>query len=305
MSATILTCWQCSAPLIELSDEAPAATCPHCHTITTRVDGIWRCLPPDRAAFFKPFMTEYEFIRSAESRGSSDPAYYLALPFEDLTGTLAEQWRIRAITFRHLLPLLKRPLRILDLGAGNGWLSYRLSLMGHSPVAVDLQTGPRDGLGAAHHYATHLKTMFPLVEASLDHLPFEDQTFDLAIFNASFHYSEDFEKTLAEAVRCTRRGGAVAIADTPWYQHESSGLEMVEEKHKNFQARFGFPSNSLASMEFLTPPRLQSLAAALGIRWRTIKPFYGLRWALRPLRAKLQKRRTPSRFHIFVAEVPA
>ena len=310
---TLLACWRCRAPLIEVGADVRCSVCSRCNTVTSREGGIWRCLSPDRASFFQPFLAAYEFIRAAEARGSNDPAYYLALPFKDITGKLSEQWFIRAHTFRHLerhlvTPLAARqfrPLRILDLGAGNGWLSYRLSLLGHQPVAVDLQTGNSDGLGAAAHYATHVSAMFPLVQASLDELPFAEGTFDLVIFNASFHYSEDFARSLGEAIRCTRRGGSVVIADTPWYRRERSGLEMVEEKHKNFQARYGFSSNSLASMEFLTPERLKAMAACLGIQWRILKPFYGLNWALRPLRAKLQRRRTPSKFHIFVAEVPA
>ncbi len=75
--------------------------------------------------------------------------------------------------------------------------------------------------------------------------------------------------------------------------HESSGKEMVDEKHMHFLATYGFASRSLASQEFLTPKRLESLATAFGIHWNIFKPFYGLQWALRPLRAKLKGRRTP------------
>lgn len=77
---------------------------------------------------------------------------------------------------------------------------------------------------------------------------------------------------------------------------------MIEEKHKHFQKVYGFASNSIASLEFLTPKRLQVLAEDLSIRWRVLKPFYGINWALRPLRAKLKRRRSPSKFYIFVAE---
>jgi SAM-dependent methyltransferase len=270
-----------------------------------------RSLAPEEAAKFERFVAEYELVRAAESRGSTDPAYYLALPFQDLTGKLSSQWKIRAVTFRyierHILEPLAarrgRPLRILDLGAGNGWLSYRLSLLGHQPVAVDILVNEHDGLGAAMHYANHLPSMFPRVQASLDRLPFQNAAFDLAIFNASFHYSTHYATTLAEALRCTRKDGRVVIADTPWYRHEASGLRMVEEKRAYFKTTYGFASDSLPSQEFLTPQRLDDLASALKLEWSVLKPFYGVDWALRPLRAKLARRRPPSRFHIFVAEV--
>jgi SAM-dependent methyltransferase len=302
-----LCCWSCGTafdPQVSLRH-----LCPRCGTVTLQEEGIWRSLSPRLARSFHRFVAEYEFIRQAEGRGSNDTAYYLALPYKDLTEKLSAQWKIRGTTYRYferriLSHLPKGPLRILDLGAGNGWLSYRLSLLGHRPVAVDILTNERDGLRAAAHYAAHLPSMFRRVQASLDCLPFPDAAFDLAIFNASFHYSEDYSRTLAEAIRCTRPGGSIVIADTPWYRHESSGRAMVEEKHAHFLATYRVASEALASQEFLTPQRLNILATTFGIRWKTFKPFYGLQWALRPFHAKLKRRRTPSRFHTFMAEVP-
>lgn len=303
-----LCCWSCGTPLNP--QDSANHLCAQCGTVTLLQEGIWCSLSPHLARSLERFVADYEFIRDAEGRGSNEAAYYLALPYKDLTGKLSSQWKIRSATYRyferHILRRIpKGPLRILDLGAGNGWLSYRLSLLGHRPVAVDILINDRDGLGAAAHYAAHLPHMFPRVQASCDCLPFPEAAFDLAIFNASFHYAEDYHRTLAEAIRCVRPGGSIVIADTPWYRHESSGNAMVEEKHAHFLATYGFASRSLASQEFLTPSRLESLATAFGIRWNTFKPFYGVEWSLRPLRAKLKGRRTPSQFYIFMAKVPA
>jgi SAM-dependent methyltransferase len=194
-------------------------------------------------------------------------------------------------------------LRILDLGAGNGWLSYRLALQGHLPIAVDLLTNDRDGLGAAVHYNSNIHPLFPRVQAELDRLPFVSSVFDLVIFNASFHYSVNYERTFAEAVRCTCPGGSIVIADTPWYAEEGSGRRMVEEKRKRFFATYGFASDSISSLEYLTPERLYRLQNAFKLEWSYISPFYGIRWALRPLRAKLARRRPPSQFRIYAARV--
>jgi SAM-dependent methyltransferase len=300
-----LLCWQCAQPLTGFLEEtsSPELICTNCQSVTPCIEGIYRALSPQQQEAYDRFIKDYEFIRAAEGRSSSDAAYYLALPYKDLTGRLASQWKIRARTFdylkRHILP--RTPVRILDLGAGNGWLSHRLALQGHMPVAVDLLTNHSDGLGAA----THFSTRFPRVQAALHHLPFPSKTFDLTLFNASFHYSEDYQQTLAEALRCTRRGGIVAIADTPWYAKESAGLQMVAEKQSRFRTTYGFASNSIASQEFLTPARLASLALTLDLKWKVYKPFYGLSWSLRPLKAKLLRRRAPSHFRIFVAEVAA
>lgn len=300
-----LLCWQCAEHLTELESEteSPEILCPNCKTVTPCGEGIYRTLSPLQQATFDRFILEYESIRAAEGRGSSHADFYRALPYHDLSGKLASQWKIRARTFEYLKHniLPRTPARILDLGAGNGWLSYRLALRGHTPVAVDLLTNRADGLGAAHHFPAR----FPRVQAALDHLPFQSETFDITVFNASFHYSENYQRTLAEALRCTRKGGMVVIADTPWYANQSAGLQMVAEKQKRFHSTYGFASNSIASLEFLTPEYLDSLAVALNLKWEIHRPFYGLSWSLRPLKAKLLGRRPPSHFRIFVAEVAA
>ena len=137
-------------------------------------------------------------------------------------------------------------------------MSYRLRSKGHMPVAVDLLTNDQDGLGAARHYKQRLKPLFPRFQAEVDNLPFASGQFDLVIFNSSFHYSENYEKTLAEALRCTRKDGMVLIADTPWYGDEQSGLKMLEERRAAFIKHYGFPSDELKSLEFLTDRRLES-----------------------------------------------
>lgn len=311
--AIMLLCWQCGARLADLSLTTRTGSgkqvCTSCTANTQYQDGIWRSLSQQQTNHFSRFITEYEFIRAAEGRGSVESEYYLNLPYKDLSGRNSDQWAIRARTFRTLLreiisPLakdLERPLRILDVGAGNCWLSYRLALLGHLPVAVDLLTNDRDGLGAAVHFNSRVRLLFPRVQAGLEKLPFASSTFDLVIFNASFHYSEDYQRTFAEALRCTRSSGAVVVADTPWYREESSGLEMVEEKHKRFAQTYGFPSDSISSLEYLTPERLRRLEDEFKLELKVIKPFYGIRWSLRPLLAKLGGRRRPSEFHIYTA----
>jgi len=135
------------------------------------------------------FLKDYRTIRTAEGRGSFVSAYYRALPYRDLSGQNSAQWAIRGRSYRYfekkiLAPIERetgRELKVLDLGAGNGWMSNRLSLRQHKPVALDIFNDAMDGLGAAHHYESH----FPLLEAEFDHLPFRESSFDLAVFNAS------------------------------------------------------------------------------------------------------------------------
>jgi len=241
------------------------------------------------------FLDDYLRIRRAEGRGSDDPAHYLALPFEDRSGKLQSQWAMRGRTYkyfeRHILPTT--PADILDLGAGVGWMSYRLSLRGHRPVAVDLLTDDRDGLRAARHYPP-----FPKFEAEFDRLPFADQSFDLAVYNASLHYSSDYSRTLTEARRCLRPGGRIIVLDSPVYKLREHGEMMRLERRAQFLAQYGTESDHIGSVEYLDIPTIQALARELKIEWRIHKPWYGLAWHTRPLKARLKGARPPSRFWI-------
>jgi len=282
-------------------------TCSTCAFEIPQVNGILRALSPEGKARFEKFVRDYENVRTQEGWGSPTPEYYLALPFKDLTNKHAWIWRIRARTLLYMqnrvLPRMESRetsrLRILDIGAGNGWLSYRLSKLGHCPIAVDLLDNDTDGLGAARHYLAHLDRGFPRFQAEMDHLPFDSGQFDVAIFNASFHYSTDYEKSLREVIRCLRYSGFVIIADTPCYWRDESGKRMVEERRASFERQFGVPSDDTRREEYLTPATLDALAQSLGIQWNVGKPWYGLQWAFRPAKARVLGRREPSKFFLY------
>ncbi|MFQ5578946.1 MAG: class I SAM-dependent methyltransferase [Anaerolineae bacterium] len=248
-------------------------------------------------------MAEYETIRRAEGRGSDDSRYYRALPFADRSGRFSADWQIRAQSFRVLLDKVvtrleqerRRPLRILDLGAGNGWLSYRLALRGHSAAAVDLQVNEFDGLGAHGHY----DAPFTPVQASFDRLPFAPRQADLVIFNASLHYATRFEPVLKEAMEVIS-AGALAVVDTPVYHDAASGAQMVREREARFRATHGFPSNALESENYLTYGRLQALEQSLCLSWKLFWPVWRGRRAVRRWRARLRGHRQPAQFPVVV-----
>jgi SAM-dependent methyltransferase len=279
-----------------------------CGFVFSEFDGIYNALPPEREAAFRQFVRDYESVRAKEGRGSSSADYYLALPFKDLTGRNSWQWHIRARTFRfmekHLLPNIEgthlRGCDILDIGAGNGWLSYRLAKRGQRSVAVDLLVNDTDGLGGARHYFQH-GPAFLRFKAEMDCLPFMPAQFDVVIFNASLHYSVDYSRTLQEALRCLRSGGHLIVADSPFYRREESGEKMLQEKRAAFNRQFGFSSDSIQSREYLTPETLTDLSTKLALKWNVYKPWYGLNWALRPIKASLMRRREPSKFYLLHA----
>ena len=248
------------------------------------------------------FLEEYAIIRTAEGRGSDDSAWYDALPYRDLSGRNTSMWNIRARSYRHfersvLTPVERergRGLRILDLGAGNGWMSAQLARRGHRSVALDIFRDERDGLGAVRKFSVPVSA----VSAEFDCLPFGDHTFDLIIFNSSFHYSPDYRRTLAESHRCLVTGGSVVVIDSPIYKVAEHGERMRAERQSYFERTHGFRSDAMRSIEYLDEEMLVKLAAELGIEWSRSQPWYGWQWALRPWRARMKNQRPPSQFAI-------
>ena len=261
-----------------------------------QVDGVWRFLLPERESHFSRFIGEYEKIRHFEGRFSADAAYYRALPFQDLSGRFVSDWKIRAASFVALTEILGARSTILDLGAGNGWLSNRLAETGHDVFAVDLLTNLEDGLGAWRNY----QTRFTPVQAEFSFLPFPLTFADALIFNASIHYAESYEQVLTEGLRVLKPEGMLVIMDSPVYHDEASGNAMVQERKAQFLARYGFASDAVRSEGFLTYERMKTLGKALGLKWQHVVPNYGWKWQIRPLVATLRGKREPAQFGLWL-----
>jgi len=228
-------------------------------------------------------------------------------------GPQAWAWSIKARTFdaftrRVVHPMraaLGRSLTVLDLGAGNCWLSYRLALGGDHCTAVDIRDDDVDGLGAGQALAE--EAGFERKQATFDDLPLKDNSVDICAFNAALHYSTDLAATLAEAARCVRSGGVIAILDSPFYQREEDGAAMVAEKHLSAPQYFGERAEALMavpSIEFLTRERLGKASEKLGLNWKRHRVRYPFSYEKRLWKAVLGGKRRPSRFDLWVATKP-
>jgi SAM-dependent methyltransferase len=257
-------------------------------------------------AALKLFAREYACHRASEARNYTVEALF-QLPYLK-TGPHALQWRIRARTFdafvaRVLEPTAARtprPLDVADLGAGNGWLSYRIACAGHHALAIDIRDDVVDGLGAAEPFL-HLAPRMRCIVAPFQALPISSASIDIALFNASLHYATDLGAALGEAIRVTRAGGQIAILDSPFYPRDANGHAMVAEKRQRFGTR-AERLMALPFVEFLTRQRLADAAPEL--TWTRHRVRYPLTYELRPLVAAVTQRRRPSRFDLWVAQRP-
>jgi SAM-dependent methyltransferase len=264
-------------------------------------DGIWRCLSPNRAAQLERFVRQYRAVRARDGYRTPDAGYYRTLPAVAAGDPQAGTWQIRRETYHHLLGHVlaagPAPLRILDLGAGSGWLSHRLAALGHSPVAVDAIDDAVDGLGAARHYATP----FPLVQADFDTLPFQPGQFDLVIFNGSLHYAPDTAATLERAHRMLAPGGALVVMDSPMFRVDGHGSAMVSDTLRRFRVDCGVGNAVQQGIGYLTFAMLAAIAQRLQLRPHFVPSRGPLGWRLRRHLARVRLRRAPAAFGLWVA----
>jgi 2-polyprenyl-3-methyl-5-hydroxy-6-metoxy-1,4-benzoquinol methylase len=260
-------------------------------------DGIYRGLTAKRAQEIEPLLLHYRRVRAVDGYRHSGAEYYRSLPYVDRRDAESATWRVRQQSFGNLRRVLKRPgrrrLRILDLGAGNGWLSHRLALDGHACVAVDWLDDQEDGLAAARHSPVG----FTCLQADFDDLPLASQQFDVAIFNASLHYSTDPSATLRRARTSLVAGGMLVVMDSPVFTSDEDGRGMLDGQEAKFRAMGA--GDVRWGVGYLTTSGLARAAIDAGVRVRWIPSRGWPGWALKRWVAGLEQRRPPARFGLW------
>lgn len=93
----------------------------------------------------------------------------------------------------------------LDLGCGTGSYTYWLHDMGLSAVGVDVS---RNMLEVARHKR---KNSLIFLQADLVQLPFNNDSFDLAVCNAVLEFTDDPVTVLKEGFRVVKPGGRLVV----------------------------------------------------------------------------------------------
>jgi SAM-dependent methyltransferase len=292
-------CPECRADLAETGAERFG--CTRCSRVFERRGGVWRFLTADRGARLEPFVRQYRIVREREGRRPATADYYRHLPSVAPGDPHATEWRIRRETYHHLLGHVlaagPRPLHVLDLGAGSGWMSHRLTALGHRPVAVDAIDDDVDGLGATQHY----EPGFAAVQADFDALPFAPGQFDLVVFNGSLHYAADAAATLERAHRMLGPGGTLVVMDSPMFRADGDGSAMVGARLRHFTSACGCADVVQPGAGYLTFARLGSIAEKLAMHPQFWPSRGSLAWRLRRSVARLRLRRAPASFGLWVA----
>jgi len=284
------------------ADREGGAVCPVCgHRIELR-DGIYRGLTPRRAEAAASFVRQYRLVREGEGRRAATAEEYRRLPDVARSDRHAIEWRLRRESWAHFqrwaMSAVGPPAaRVIELGAGCGWLSHRLALLGHSAVAVDCLDDAADGLGACRH----APIPFMAVQADFDALPFEPGQFDLAAFAGSLHYAAEPAATLAEAARMLTPCGVIAVLDSPVFARDADGEAMVAAHLRSMAATHALERVTRAGRGFLTFMSVERACEAVGRRATFYKTRGPLTWRMRRAFAGPRLGRAPAAFGLWVA----
>jgi SAM-dependent methyltransferase len=279
-------CPYCQSPLTAERQPSMPWHCRGCGQRFAQKGQIPVLVRREDAERFSAFGEAYRQARLHEGWQRLAPEQALALPGGRPSGYPPLYWEVRGQSFAALMGLLARwgptPAHgpAADVGAGIGWLSYRLAQLGYHILAVDASLDPDFGLGAAERlYLPHVS--IELAQGGLEHPPLRAGALGLIVLNASLHYVADLEGALSRHARALRPGGRLAILDTPISRQPQPGT--------------GRGDRHLSRREL--EAALQ--AAGLSVRWVEVRR--GRAWGLHQLKARL--RRTPRfSFPMIVAE---
>jgi len=162
-------------------------------------------------------------------------------------------WAAWARALGQLMP----PLRVADLGCGEGYLTIEAARWASRVVAVDRS----DAVLARAKALARRRRVSNVTwrRGELERLPIADAAVDLALLSQALHHARSPERALAEAVRITAPGGRVLVLDLRAHQEEWVRTKLGD-------ARLGFDDAELKRL--LAGAGLDEVSVRVGARQR-------------------------------------
>jgi SAM-dependent methyltransferase len=116
------------------------------------------------------------------------------------------------------LGMLLPPLRVADLGCGEGYLTIEASRWAAQVIAVDRSDAVLDrakSLARRRHVSN-----VTWKRGELEKLPIKDASVDVALLSQALHHADQPTRAVAEAARITVPGGRVLILDLREHREE-------------------------------------------------------------------------------------
>lgn len=183
------------------------------------------------------FADMYIDMRYKEKRILSD-CKVMFLPEIEEDHIHYKEWQIRKQSAQRLMDYLKeinKPLNILEIGCGNGWLSAKLCFLNGAKVTgIDINE-PEIQQAQRVFKSDNLEFICTAFDASV----YQEQKFDIILFAASIQYFKSLKEIIMSALCCLKHNGEIHITDTNFYTPVAAMKAVI--RSEAYFASIGFP----------------------------------------------------------------
>ncbi|WP_276132994.1 class I SAM-dependent methyltransferase [Polluticoccus soli] len=181
----------------------------------------------------------YIQVRDTEGRIVSDELL-LTLPDVPENNSYNTEWKMRANSFSRFRAYLEkrynsRSLNILDIGCGNGWMSYNLAKGGHTLAGVDLNMAELQQAERVFSMGNNLKWFY--ADVMKDDIP--GGPFDIILFSASCQYFSNIKDLTGRTEKLLTPNGEIHLLDSVFYKR--SQIYEAKARSMDYYSRLGFP----------------------------------------------------------------
>ena len=187
------------------------------------------------------FEQMYQKVREKEKRNYTDEEV-ANLPDIAPHHPFHKEWQLRAFSCNKQIEYLKnmnRPLEILEVGCGNGWLSAKLAdMLQASVTGIDINSPELEQAKKVFGKKENLNFLLCDIQSEL----LQDKLFDVIVFAASIQYFTLLKKIIENAQQHLRLNGEILIIDSNFYKRTE--LEAAKQRTRNYYDSLGFPEMS-------------------------------------------------------------
>ena len=220
------------------------------------------------------------YLRAREREGRLYPdATVAALPDVPITNPLRSEWLQRADSTGRLVAVLgrrPRPIEILEIGCGNGWLSNRLAqIPGASVVGLDANDVELDQARRVFVGRSNLRFVRADVRTAVPPEPAPD----VIVLASVVQYVADLPALVRQLLGWLAPRGEVDLLDSPLYRTEDRAA--ARARSRTYYASIGVPEMA-ASYHHHEWHELDGFAADLRYRPDSVRANFERRVLGRP-----------------------
>lgn len=189
------------------------------------------------------FEQQYLALREKEQRVYTD-AQVMQLPLINTDHPHYAEWQIRRHSSEKLIKQLRkinRPLRILEVGCGNGWLSNKLAAIPNANVTgFDINSAELQQARRVFHQQKNLQFVSedPVRRPRLT----DTDTYDIIIFAASIQYFPSLHSIISDSLQHLAPLGSIHIIDSHFYKPDE--IPAAKQRTAEHYNSLGFPGMS-------------------------------------------------------------